>query len=256
MTKRPKIVAGNWKMNLLQNEAKLLAQSLNNGVQSIHNDNLIVLVFPGFTLLNTTSQSAIHFQVGAQNFYPEKNGAYTGEVSIEQLQDLNLKYALVGHSERRIIFSESNTLVRSKLLTAIDNDITPILCIGETSDIRDQKQHFQYIASQLKDALNDLNPHQVAKIIIAYEPVWAIGTGITATAQQAEEMHAFIRNWFAENFNIEIANSIPIIYGGSCNDSNALELFSCPNVDGGLIGGASLNVNQFLSIIKTINGLS
>ena len=252
---RKKIVAGNWKMNLLQNEASDFAYNLNEGIQSIKNHNSTVLVFPGFTLLESMKNHASGFEIGAQNFYPEKSGAYTGEVSFEQLKDLKLNYVLVGHSERRILFHESNELIRSKVDSALQNDLIPILCIGETLDLRDNGNHFHFVSEQLSSALVGMERKQLEKLILAYEPVWAIGTGVTATAFQAEEMHAFIRSWLASNFSPELAQHIPILYGGSCNEINANELFSCPNVDGGLIGGASLNVNQFLSIITIMDGL-
>ena len=252
---RKKIVAGNWKMNLLQNDAKLLSDALNQGLERFGTIGSSVIIFPGFTLLDSVLHSATNFKVGAQNFYPERSGAYTGEVSVEQIKDLNLEYVLIGHSERRLLFSENDEMIRLKLVSALENNLKPILCLGETLNVRESGTHFDYVSSQLSSALNQLNADDISRIIIAYEPVWAIGTGITATANQADEMHAHIRNWLAHHFSSEIAEQISILYGGSCNDSNAKDLFSCPNVDGGLIGGASLNPEQFLSIINIMNGL-
>jgi triosephosphate isomerase len=252
---RKKIIAGNWKMNLLQHEARDFAQNLNEGIHSIENHKCSVFLFPGYTLLDCLIKNNSEFNIGAQNFYPEKSGAFTGEVSIDQLKDLKLNTALVGHSERRILFHESNELVRLKVLSALQNDVTPILCIGETIDVRAKGNHFHFVSEQLSSALKGIDSIHLESLILAYEPVWAIGTGVTATAQQAEEIHAHIRSWLSSNFSSELAQHIPILYGGSCNESNANELFSCPNVDGGLIGGASLNVNQFLSIINIMNGL-
>ncbi len=252
---RKKIVAGNWKMNLLKDDAIRFAEELNQGLFSTDNRTTDVFVFPGFTLLEAARQNAEYFKIGAQNFYPKQSGAFTGEVSIEQLKDLNLDVVIIGHSERRILFNESNQFIQEKLFSALDNDFTPILCIGETLDVRNNGHHFSFISEQLAAALNAFNAHQLEKLILAYEPVWAIGTGITASTEQAEEMHCHIRSWLTNNFSLELAEKISILYGGSCNEMNAKELFSCPNVDGGLIGGASLNAKQFLSIINIMNGL-
>jgi triosephosphate isomerase len=252
---RKKIVAGNWKMNLLQKDALRFAEELDHSLSTKKNFETEVVVFPGFTLINTVSEKASSFKIGAQNFYPKTSGAFTGEVSIEQLKDLDLEFVLVGHSERRMLFNESDVFIRKKLISALENRISPILCIGETLEIRNKGDHFDFISEQLSSVLLELTEEQLEQIILAYEPVWAIGTGITATSQQAEEMHGHIRNWIADNFSNSLAEKISLLYGGSCNESNAKELFSCPNVDGGLIGGASLDVKQFISIVNVMNGL-
>jgi triosephosphate isomerase len=252
---RKKIVAGNWKMNLLLSDAIRFTEELDNCISSKERLATEVLIFPGFTLIDAVRNNAKAFRIGAQNFYPEQSGAFTGEVSIEQLKDLNMKFVLVGHSERRILFNESDAFIRKKLISAIENHISPILCIGETHEIRNKGVHFNFISAQLSNALTDFTEEQLAHVILAYEPVWAIGTGLTATTQQAEEMHSHIRSWFAGNFSKQLAENLSILYGGSCNESNAKELFSCANVDGGLIGGASLDAKQFISIVNIMDGL-
>lgn len=252
---RKKIVAGNWKMNLLQNDAIRFTEELNNCILSKASVEMEILIFPGFTLIDAVRNNAKVFKIGAQNFYPERSGAFTGEVSIEQLKDLNMEFVLVGHSERRILFNESDAFIRKKLISAIENHMSPVLCVGETLEIRNNGNHFDFISAQLSSALTDFSEEQLAHVILAYEPVWAIGTGLTATTKQAEEMHGHIRSWLAENVSKQLAQNLSILYGGSCNESNAKELFSCPNVDGGLIGGASLDAKQFISIVNIMNGL-
>ena len=162
---RKKIVAGNWKMNLLQNEAIEFTHKLNDGMILNENNSFTVLVFPGFTLLDSVKKNATHFEIGAQNFYPEKAGAYTGEVSIEQLKDLNLNFVLVGHSERRLLFGESNELIRNKVLSALEHDITPILCVGETIELREKGGHFDFVSEQLSTALLGLDNQQINKLV-------------------------------------------------------------------------------------------
>lgn len=245
---RKKIVAGNWKMNLTKEEALNLYDQLN----SLHlEDNKDVLVFPSYIYLDALMQRQHQVKIGAQNFYPLPKGAYTGEVSITHLSDLKLKYVLIGHSERRLLFGEDDTLIRKKVDIAIEQQMHVIFCCGEPLEIREEKKHKEYVLDQLKNNLFQLNSEDFDKLIIAYEPVWAIGTGKTASTSQAEEMHHFIRFEIGKNYGQNVADKLSILYGGSCNAENAAELFSCENIDGGLIGGASLKAEDFIKIVET-----
>jgi triosephosphate isomerase len=242
---RKKIVAGNWKMNLLHKEALQLVSSLNE--QEISSD-VIRIVFPPFIYISELRKQSQNVFVGAQNFYPKESGAYTGEVSINQLKDLGVEYVLVGHSERRMYFNESDEFLKEKVDAAIRLGIHVIFCCGESLEIRDANTHESFVINQLNSSLFHLSSEELKNITIAYEPIWAIGTGRTASSQQAEEMHACIRKSIEDKYSQEVADSISILYGGSCNASNANEMFACPNVDGGLIGGASLKAQDFYAI--------
>lgn len=242
---RKKIVAGNWKMNLLLSEAKKLVQDL-----SSFNDSSVEMILfpPALFIKEVIGCKNDLIQVGAQNFYPKDKGAYTGEISMTQLRDLGVTYVLIGHSERRAYFSENEAFLKSKVDAALENDLTAVFCCGEPLGIRESNKELSFVKQQLMDSLFHLTEDQIIKCVIAYEPVWAIGTGMTATVEQAEEMHKAIRSWVEERYNKTVADSISILYGGSCNAKNAEELFACPNVDGGLIGGASLESEAFLTI--------
>ena len=243
-----KIVAANWKMNLLIKEAVSLFSGLSNSLSDYKGAE--VVVFPPSIYLADLLQvtnTAIH--VGAQNFYFEEKGAYTGEVSATQLKDLGCSYALVGHSERRIIFAESNELLFKKIKAGIKAGLQIIYCCGESLEQRELGNEKTIIREQI-EVLRTLSTEELNKISIAYEPIWAIGTGVTASPSQAEEMHAFIRGVLVDLFSESISDHISILYGGSCNEINAEELFSCQNIDGGLIGGASLKQNAFLQIVE------
>ena len=243
-----KIVAANWKMNLLRKEAVSLFSGLSNSLSDYKRAE--VVVFPPSIYLADLLQvtnTAIH--VGAQNFYFEEKGAYTGEVSATQLKDLGCSYALVGHSERRIIFAESNELLFKKIKAGIKAGLHIIYCCGESLEQRELGNEKTIIREQI-EVLRTLSTEELNKISIAYEPIWAIGTGVTASPSQAEEMHAFIRGVLSDLFSESISDLISILYGGSCNENNAEELFSCQNIDGGLIGGASLKQNAFLQIVE------
>ncbi|MFP5470652.1 MAG: triose-phosphate isomerase [Bacteroidia bacterium] len=241
---RRKIVAGNWKMNLNKNEAFSL---FNRFKQTKFPFNTEAIIFPPSVYLMQMSDSEIN--VGAQNCYYEKNGAFTGEISAEMLSSLGVKYCLVGHSERREYFKESDKELSKKVDALLAHNITPVFCFGEKLEDREKNRHHQVVLNQLTKALFHLSPNEISKLILAYEPVWAIGTGKTATSAQAQEMHHFVRNFIAENKGLDTANDIKILYGGSCKPSNAEELFSCADVDGGLIGGASLIYDDFLKLI-------
>lgn len=246
---RRKIVAGNWKMNLLSGEATALFMALND----LPKYDIEIIVFPPSIYVQEFSRTRTEgVHVGVQNFYPTESGAYTGEISISQVKNIGINYALVGHSERRAIFGESSELLRSKVNACLLHSVTPIVCCGEPLEIRDAGDEYKFVRAQLNECLFHLSNEQIINTIIAYEPVWAIGTGKTASSVQAEAMHAEIRSWVSEKYGAEIANSISILYGGSCNASNAKELFDCENVDGGLIGGASLDSNAFEAIMKAL----
>lgn len=246
---RKKIVAGNWKMNLLWDEALELAHGVNKAADKVEHVELIV--FPPFIFAPTIIKNNPQLQVGLQNFYPADKGAFTGEVSISQAKNIGAKYVLVGHSERRAIFNENEVFLKEKVNAAIANDLTPIFCCGEPLEIREENEELNYVKQQLLDSLFHLSAKDLAKCIVAYEPVWAIGTGKTASVEQAESMHKSIRSWIAEAYSLELSEEISILYGGSCNASNAKELFACENVDGGLIGGAALQLETFITIAQS-----
>lgn len=243
---RKKIVAGNWKMNKTLNEAQLLLSELKN----INTTKVDVITCVPFPFLHLDKNPMI--KKGAQNVSEYINGAHTGEVSAEMLQSMGVEYCIVGHSERRKYFHEGDNALLEKLIRLLENNITPIFCIGEQLEEREHEKHFEVIKHQLEVAFR-LNEDDFKKLVIAYEPVWAIGTGKTATNEQAEEIHAFIRNEIKIHFNENTAQSTSILYGGSCNAKNAAGLFSMPNIDGGLIGGASLNAPDFIAIINAAN---
>ena len=243
---RKKIVAGNWKMNLTSDEAKNLANAL-AGKEIM--DGTRVLIFP--SALFISSLTDIGIEVGTQNFYFEPKGAFTGEMSISQFKSIGCNIGLIGHSERRMYFAETNAILKQKVDSAIAEGFEFIFCCGEPINIRETGRELDFVKGQLEESLFHLTGEEMKKAIIAYEPIWAIGTGLTASSSQAEDMHAAIRGWIAEFYSLEIANSVSILYGGSCNPSNANELFSCPNVDGGLIGGASLDAESFTKIIQS-----
>lgn len=245
---RKKIVAANWKMNLLEDAALQLAHDF----QQLAKSSAIELyIFPPMLYLSNCIKQVDQIHFGAQNGYPSDFGAFTGEVSMLQIKQAGATAVLIGHSERRAYFGETNELLKAKIDTALSNELTPFFCCGEALAIREQGTHLAFVKSQLVDSLFHLSPTEFQKVVIAYEPVWAIGTGLTASTEQAEEMHAAIRSWIEAHYSPEIAANCSILYGGSCNPKNAKELFACPNVDGGLIGGAALNSADFSILIAT-----
>ena len=248
MGNRQKKVFGNWKMNLKKKEAEILCKDLTEGLNA---SDVEVAVFPSFPYIGQVTEIANRFLVGVQNFYPQETGAFTGEVSITQVKDVGAQLALIGHSERRSLFNETHSFLKKKVDAALIAGIAPVFCCGEPLEVRNEGKEMAYVLEQLEESLFHLDKTAIQKCVIAYEPVWAIGTGITATAEQAEDMHRSIRSWIVNHYDQECADSISIIYGGSCNASNAKELFSCPNIDGGLIGGASLKSDSFLAIIHS-----
>ena len=245
-----KVVAGNWKMNLNYKEAISLFDSMNTKTL---NKDVEVILCPPSIYLSEFSKYSNKVKLAAQNVSNYKSGAYTGEVSAEMLNKLGIKYCLVGHSERRTLFNETNEIINAKVHLLLENNVSPIFCCGESFSERESGRENVIIKEQLDIGLNRLNVNQIMNCIIAYEPVWAIGTGLTATSDQAQEMHFFIRNYLKNKFDIknEILSEIPILYGGSCNAKSAPDLFSKKDVNGGLIGGAALNADSFTSIIES-----
>ncbi len=251
---RKKIVAGNWKMNKNLHEAILLADDIRKKVDLLDKTRLPgIILSPPFPFLYPVAQTlggTNSVYLAAQNCSSEHSGAYTGEVSADMVRSTGARYVIVGHSERRSLFAESDVLLQKKVNTVFESELIPVFCVGEKKEERQAGKYFDVVRAQLSSGIFALTPSNLRKVIIAYEPVWAIGTGLTATTLQAQEMHAFIRNLLTEHAGAELARSVSILYGGSCNAQNADELFACPDVDGGLIGGASLKVDDFLSIIK------
>lgn len=250
---RKKIIAGNWKMNLLKDEAIQLAMALHQAY--IGSENKQMMIFPPSLFLEkiiTTLPKDTPLLVGAQNFHSNDFGAFTGENSITQLKDIGIKTALVGHSERRDLFHENNAFIKDKVDAALKKQFNLIFCCGEPLEIRENEQQNEFIQKQLEASLLHLSASQISSVTVAYEPIWAIGTGKTASATQAEEMHQFIRNTFQNKYGTSIAENLTILYGGSCKPSNAAELFAMKNIDGGLIGGAALKSADFLAIAKAL----
>ncbi|MBR1517664.1 MAG: triose-phosphate isomerase [Bacteroidales bacterium] len=251
---RKKIVAGNWKMNKSFEEADELISDIQDGLEKITLDrNTLLIVCPPFPYLEMASDysSESYFLVGAQDVSANDNGAYTGEVSASMLQSMELPYCIVGHSERRAYHHETDELIARKVDQLLSHDIKPIMCCGEVLAEREAGQQFDVVRRQITDGLFHLDNDQIQNVVIAYEPVWAIGTGKTATPEQAQEIHAFIRQLLAEKYSAKVADTISILYGGSCKPSNARQLFANPDVDGGLIGGACLNADDFLAIAQS-----
>ena len=248
---RKHIVAGNWKMNKTFEEADELINDIKDQLEGITLDrNTQVIICPPFPFLEmaTDYSEESYFAVGAQNVSDQESGAYTGEVSAAMLESMELEYCIVGHSERRAYYHETDEIVARKVDQLLKHGISPIVCCGEVLEERESNRQFEVVKKQITDGLFHLTAEQFANIIIAYEPVWAIGTGKTATPEQAQEIHAFIRGLIAEKYGQAVADETSILYGGSCKPGNAKELFANPDVDGGLIGGASLKANDFIGI--------
>ena len=248
---RKKIVAGNWKMNTTVPEGVELAKNVKASITGKTLGCEVVLGVP-FTHLTSVAEAVkgSPIIVAAENCAAEEKGAYTGEVSASMVASAGASAVILGHSERRQYYKECNQTLAQKVRLALDNNLTVIFCVGEVLEEREAEKHFQVVDTQIEESLFNLSPADFAKVVIAYEPVWAIGTGKTATSEQAQEIHEHIRNTIAKKYGQELANSTTILYGGSCNGSNAPELFAKPDVDGGLIGGASLSADKFLPIIE------
>ena len=248
---RDQIAAGNWKMNLDHMEAVSLANAI---VHSDIPENVQVILGVPYVYLAELSEmcsASENVHVAAQNCHQENSGAYTGEISVDMLLSLGVNMAIIGHSERREYFNESDELLKSKVDQVLNHDMTVIFCCGEPQEVREAGEQNDYVAKQLENSLFHLEASHYDNIIIAYEPIWAIGTGLTASPEQAQEMHAFIRSRIKEKYGAETADSISILYGGSVKAANASELFANADVDGGLVGGASLDAESFSAIISS-----
>jgi len=247
---RKNIVAGNWKMNKTLQEGIELVKELKDVLEADKPSCDVVVCTPYIHLASVaTILEVSNIGVGAENCADKVSGAYTGEVSAAMVASTGAKYVILGHSERRAYYGETAEILKEKVKLALANDLTPIFCIGEVLAEREADKQNEVVYTQLAESLFDLSAEEYGKIVLAYEPVWAIGTGKTATSQQAQEMHAYIRSVIAEKYGKEVADNTSILYGGSCNPSNAKELFSNPDVDGGLIGGAALKVADFKGVI-------
>lgn len=251
---RNQIAAANWKMNLTLAQAEALTQQLIEAPIHLQPHQQVVLAVPAPYLLRIVQmlQGKPGFHVAAQNCYTKLSGAYTGEVSVEMLTSIGVSHVVLGHSERREYFQESNEMLAQKVSIALEHQLTPIFCCGEPLSIRESNTQNEWVALQLKESLYHLNHEQITKLVIAYEPIWAIGTGKTASSLQAQEIHAFIRAQIAAQYGDQVAQQIPVLYGGSVKAANALELFQQADVDGGLVGGASLQAAEFTAIIQAL----
>ena len=247
---RKKIVAGNWKMNNGLQETELLINEL---AKETNHSGCEVMIAPSFVSLKTSidylKNKAI--EVVSQNVHQKNNGAYTGEISAKMLSSIGIKTTIIGHSERREYYNETHEILKNKVDTSLENSINIIFCFGEELKDRKNNNHFRIISNQISESLFHLSSSEWDNIILAYEPVWAIGTGETASSDQVQEMHSFIRNFIAQKYSTELAQKTSILYGGSVKPNNAKEIFSMEDVDGGLIGGASLNSKDFFSIVNS-----
>lgn len=248
---RTKIVAGNWKMNKTLSQTKELLSELS---AKLPDTDAEVMVAPTFVNLSNAAKSleSSKIQTIAQNMHFAESGAYTGEISADMLLDIGIDTVIIGHSERRAYFAETDEILAKKTIAALEKNMRVVFCFGEELEDRKSDKHFDVVANQLKDGLFNLKPEAWKNIVLAYEPVWAIGTGETASPEQAQEMHAFIRKTITNEYNADIANAVSILYGGSVKPNNAKEIFSKEDVDGGLIGGASLKADDFVAIIEAI----
>lgn len=251
---RKQIAAANWKMNLTVQQGEQLINDLLSKPHELKENQLAIFAVPSPYLMMAQEKlgNKNRVAVSAQNCYSKKSGAYTGEISVEMLNSIGVKYVVLGHSERREYFNESNQFLAEKIDICLSHQITPIFCCGEPLQIREEGTQNAYVAAQLKESLFHLTSAQLVNVVIAYEPIWAIGTGKTASSDQAQEMHAFIRAELAHVYGKETADQISILYGGSVKANNAVELFSQPDVDGGLVGGASLIADEFVAIINAL----
>ena len=251
---RKKIVAGNWKMNNSLQEGLKLTSEIVNMAQDELGGSVELILNPPYLYLKPVLDlvaGSKNISIGAQNCHQETSGAYTGEVSAPMLKSMGVKYVILGHSERREYFNETDELLAAKVNIVLAQGLKPIFCCGEPLEIRNAGSQQVYVTQQITNGLFHLSVEQFSQIVIAYEPIWAIGTGLTASKEQAQEMHKTIRNHIASKYGSEVAESTSILYGGSAKPSNAKELFSCEDVDGGLIGGASLKSRDFIDIAKS-----
>ena len=251
---RKQIAAANWKMNLTYDQAEKLIDDVTTLPHQLNENQQAIFAapFPYLQMVEQKLQGKQNVFVAAQNCYYKKNGAFTGEVSLEMLQSININHVIIGHSERREYFNETNDILALKVNHCLENNVTPIFCCGEPLAIREVNEQELFVAKQLAESLFHLTAEQILHVVIAYEPIWAIGTGKTATSEQAQDIHLFIRNQIAAKYSKEIANEISILYGGSVKAANAKEIFSQLDVDGGLVGGAALHAEEFNTIINSL----
>ena len=251
---RKQIAAANWKMNLTLQQGETLVEEVLKAVDDLNENQEAVFAVPFPYLVNVKKMLAgnNHFFVAAQNCYNKISGAFTGEVSAEILKSISIDYVILGHSERREYFNESNEMLAEKINICIEYKLKPIFCCGEALQIREAGTQNSFVENQIKESLFHLNAEQIFSFVIAYEPIWAIGTGKTASSEQAQEIHKYIRSVIASKYGNEVAESISILYGGSVKATNAKEIFGQPDVDGGLVGGASLMATEFAAIIKSL----
>jgi triosephosphate isomerase len=250
---RKVIIAGNWKMNMLPSKVKRYMEDLRGAMPKVKTCSVVLCVpYPMIPALNKAARDS-RIAVGAQNVNEHEKGAYTGEVSVSMLEDLNVKYVIVGHSERRQYYGETDFGVNAKVKALLAAGISPIICVGESLQQREFDLTMDHISYQVKAAVHGLTPEEVRKCVIAYEPIWAIGTGRNATAEQAQEVCEHIRAIIRQGYGARVARSVCILYGGSMNSKNAYELLSMPDIDGGLVGGASLDPAEFAKIIEATN---
>ena len=251
---RKKIVAGNWKMNMDYAEGISLFSEIVNMVRDEQKGEQLAIICAPYIHLNSLAKlGGTTVRIGAQNCHQNESGAFTGEISAKMIKSVGCEYVIIGHSERRQYFAESDQLLAAKTTVALSHGLTPIFCIGETLDERNNGNYFEILKSQITEGTFGLSAEDFSKLVIAYEPVWAIGTGLTASSDQAQEVHEFIRKEIAAKYGQDVADNTTILYGGSCNPKNAAELFAQPDIDGGLIGGASLKSRDFVDIVKTFN---
>lgn len=254
---RKKIIAGNWKMNAVKSEAVALINGLLDNYDSYEltaeKEVVIAAPFPYIHYCSSMFTQYPHLYAAAQNCSEYAQGAYTGEVSARIIASLDVKYVIIGHSERRQYFQETDDMLLLKVKQALLENLLPVFCCGEPLNVREQDDYFAFIKTQLDNCIFQLSEDEIKQLVIAYEPIWAIGTGKTATPEQAQEVHAFIRKEIAKKFNSVTAEQLTILYGGSVNAKNAEELFACRDIDGGLVGGASLKAQEFSDIIKAMH---
>jgi len=248
---RKKVIAGNWKMNMNLHQSQKLVSEIINGLGK--DSKAEVIVCPSFTSLSEVNSllKGTQVKLGAQNMYYEESGAFTAEISADMLKSVGCEYVILGHSERRVIFNESDELINKKIKVALSKELKPIFCVGELLEQRESGKTMEVVSSQVEKGFEEIASEQMKNIIIAYEPVWAIGTGKTATPEQAQEVHLFIRELVAKKFSSSVAENLIIQYGGSVKPDNAGELLSQKDIDGALVGGACLKADSFLSIIAS-----
>lgn len=251
---RKQIAAANWKMNLTYQQAEALLNEVLNARITLTENQLAIFAipFPYLIMANSVVANSENYYIAAQNCHDKKSGAYTGEISAEMLESIGTRYCVVGHSERREYFAESNKMLADKVSICLKNFLTPIFCCGEPLPVREKEEQNKHVEVQLQESLFHLDEKDIKNVVIAYEPIWAIGTGKTATTEQAQEMHQHIRSVIAGKYSAEVAGEVSILYGGSVKANNAVELFASPDVDGGLVGGASLVSSDFIKIIQAL----